>query len=96
MTISTAIHYKNINGYWVTDGWWNIGPGETAYVVDTIHPFFYYYGESADGKIFWEGEDNYQTVRGSNEAYGFRKYDIQNWEYYIQNEEYFEFEWICP
>jgi uncharacterized membrane protein len=46
-------------GSWGTRGWWNIGPGESAYVIDTDNRYFCYYAESVDG-LTWS--DNYGPV----------------------------------
>jgi uncharacterized membrane protein len=95
MTISTAINYQNTNGYWITEGWWNIESGKTVHVANTINPTFYYYAISEDGNQFWDGEDTYLKVRGSEDAYGFGKWTIQNWGYAIQNYEYYFDEFPC-
>jgi hypothetical protein len=93
--IYTAIYYKNVDDYWVTAGWWGLNPGETAYVADIFSPNFYTYGISEDGNFVWDGDDTYQTVRGSEITYGFDKKSIQDWDYALQNWEYYEIEFIC-
>ena len=42
-------------GSWGTRGWWNINPGDSAYVLDTDNRYFGYYAESVDGLV-WSGE----------------------------------------
>ncbi|WP_308190657.1 DUF1036 domain-containing protein [Arthrobacter hankyongi] len=42
------------DGQWGTRGWWVIGPGSTAHVLNTGNRYFCFYAESADG--VWAGE----------------------------------------
>jgi hypothetical protein len=42
-------------GSWGTRGWWNISPGDSAYVLDTNDRYFGYYAESVDGLV-WTGD----------------------------------------
>lgn len=74
--IWVAIHYKNLNDVWTTEGWWNLDPGEENYVADTRNRIYYVYAESDDtqsNRLYWAGEDIYLTVRNSDKRYGFRK-----------------------
>jgi uncharacterized membrane protein len=41
-------------GRWGTRGWWNINPGDSAYVLDTNNQYFAYYAEAVDGAR-WSG-----------------------------------------
>lgn len=77
--IQTAIHYRDLNGNWVTNGWWTLDPGQTAVVGHTKNRIFYSYGESiapVSSRIFWNGSVRYYHIRGSSNAYGFRQRDM--------------------
>lgn len=66
--VDIAIHYKNMSGNWVSDGWWNLSPYESTYLGDggnrikTNQPVMYYYAKSHNGE--WTG--NYpRTFQGT-------------------------------
>lgn len=88
--IQTAINYKNLDGEWVTEGWWSLEPGESAFVAKTRNTVFYTYAESIAPRaerVFWSGDDLYRSIRGSQNTYGFRKKKIttQEWGTWTQN-----------
>ena len=95
VTINTAIYYQDINGYWITKGWFTLGPGVSTDVASTINPTFYAYGNTADGQGIWKGDDTYQIINGSSNAYGFKANNIQNWQSLLQNRLFFTLSWIC-
>jgi hypothetical protein len=80
-----AVHYKNLDNVWVTDGWWVIGPGETVYAAMTKNAVFYDYGEQiGGGNYYWGGTDTYQPIKGSKNSYGFKEdtVDGSDWKKY--------------
>lgn len=56
-TIWTALHYVDLNGKWVTQGWWKIAPGEKAYVADTRNSVYYFHAKSDNGQYNWGSRD---------------------------------------
>lgn len=70
--ISVALYYME-GDEWVTDGWWTIEPGETAYLADTRNRIYYYYASSRNHE--WSGS-YYQYLKG--EKYGFKKVEIES------------------
>ena len=95
ITINTAIYYQNIWGNWTSEGWWVLSPGETATTVNIINPTFYTYANSSDNNWVWEGTDIYQTVRGSQNTYGFERTFIQDWDLIRQGGDYYEINFNC-
>ncbi len=81
--ISTAIHYKALDGQWITQGWWILAPGEKAFVAKTNNTIFYTYAESTDpvSRLYWSGSDYYDVIRGSTQRYGFKKQQITSKEW---------------
>lgn len=74
--IQTAIHYRDLRGNWVTNGWWTLEPGRTALVGYTTNRIFYMYAESiapVSSRIFWNGSARFDYIRGSSNTYGFRE-----------------------
>lgn len=55
--IAVALHYRNTDNVWRTQGWWNIQPGQT---MDTgVHSFnsvFYIY--ASNPHFIWDGRDS--------------------------------------
>lgn len=72
-----AIHYKDFNGNWKTEYWWEFDPGEKAYLnsgnirLKTKNTFFYYYAESLDRRIKSNGNRSIE-INGKN--YQMKKY----------------------
>jgi len=95
VTINTAIYYQNLQGNWISEGWWVLSPNETASVARTINPTFYTYGQSSDGTWIWEGTDTYQIVRGSTNAYGFDYTYIEDWDLLLQDSSEFSISFLC-
>jgi len=83
-TIWTALHYKNLDGQWVTDGWWKLQPGGSAFVAKTRNINLYIYAESddpAESRLYWQGSDLHKSVRNSEQVYGFihKTITTQDW-----------------
>ena len=95
VTINTAIYYQDVNGNWVTKGWWVIAPNESTNIAYTINPSIFTYGYSTDGKLVWEGDAIHQIINGSNDTYGFREFNISNWQYLLQTWQSFTLNWQC-
>lgn len=72
--IRTAIHYRETNGQWTTEGWWVVKPGESAYVADTKNRIYYTYAESTDKTISWNGPHKW-NVNGDRTV-GFKKREM--------------------
>ena len=60
--VRLAIEYKNTSDEWVTEGWWNFAPGESAYLrsngirLASKNSIFYYYAEPTDNSGgYWGG-----------------------------------------
>lgn len=51
--VGVVIRILDENSKWVNHGWYNLEPGETAYLKDTKNRIFYYYAE-AKNKV-WKG-----------------------------------------
>ncbi|MBW4981631.1 DUF1036 domain-containing protein [Mameliella sp. CS4] len=82
--IQTAINYRDLSGNWVTNGWWNLSPGESATVAFTTNRIYYMYAESiapVSSRIYWRGAVRHFHIRGSSNTYGFRQrtMDMNNW-----------------
>jgi Protein of unknown function (DUF1036) len=76
--VQIAIHYRDVNNKWITDGWWKFSPGDKKVLTSGNSPLvsnnriFYFYAETIDGSnsLIWKGE-NYAVIDGKQ--YGFRK-----------------------
>lgn len=53
-----AVHYMppGANGF-VSEGWWELCPGESAYIVDSVNSNVYFYAYSAESDLEWSGSD---------------------------------------
>lgn len=80
-SIRTAIHYRETNNNWTTEGWWVIKPGDTAYVADTKNRIYYTYAETttANNQLTWTGPHQW-NVNG-NRTVGFKKSEMSASEY---------------
>ena len=83
--VRLAIRYKNIDGEWVSDGWWHFDPGESAYLsangdrLTSNNTIWYYYAEPTDNfRGYWGGNNQInfdgqklkmREVRDSNGRY---------------------------
>lgn len=66
-TIWVAIRYKLTSiDYWITDGWWELYPGETAYIADTKNRHVYFTAQSDDGHS-WGSSDYVYSVNHKTE-----------------------------
>lgn len=82
--IQTAIHYRDLSGNWITNGWWTLNPGESIHVANTTNRIFYSYAESigpVNTRLFWRGAVRHFPIRGSSHTYGFRQrnMDMSSW-----------------
>jgi hypothetical protein len=71
--IYVAVHYKDMDGVWITKGWFKIAAYANAFLFSTKNRNIYYTAESANGNHKWTGDDLYKSVRGSAKKYGFKK-----------------------
>lgn len=73
--IQTAIHYRDFNNQWSTQGWFTLQPGDTKLVANTPNGLFYAYAESVNAenvRLRWSHNDKYFSVRGQG-SYGFQQ-----------------------
>lgn len=64
--MEVAAHYLTTGHRWITDGWWQLSPGETAYILDTRNRFLYFSARTTPhGQFKWEGP-HFWRVRGRN------------------------------
>jgi len=74
--MQVAAHYLNFNHRWVTDGWWQLTPGEDAQIFQTRNRFVYFFAETTPhGQFKWSGPSNW-TVRGRE--VGFMQKEIRS------------------
>jgi len=76
-TIHILIRTLKPNDKWLSEGWWTIKPGESAYVADSKNAIIYYYAESYTGNHIWPGS-NHKNFEGKE--YAFKKWDLSNKE----------------
>lgn len=76
--INCAIHFKDLNGQWVTEAWYHFDPYESYYLASngdrllTNDSVYYFYAETTDGsQISWAADDNYYWI--GLVKYGMRK-----------------------
>src|SRR5262249_34028300 len=62
MKIYVAIAYQ-FDGEWLTGGWWNVDPGQTATTVYTTNQNIYLYANRDDG-LSWNGEKEEDAFTG--------------------------------
>lgn len=56
-TVFIAFHYMDLNGKWVTEGWWDYQPYEVSNPdIYTSNRYVYYFATTKDKKIIWDGE----------------------------------------
>lgn len=89
-TLTAGIHFIDMTGNWQTNGWYNLQPGEQAYVANTKNRIYYIYAESFEPestRLKWDGTDNYSPIHGSPNTYGFLKREItlQKWGTWTQH-----------
>ncbi|RIJ04641.1 DUF1036 domain-containing protein [Achromobacter sp. K91] len=62
-----AVHYLPDGGEWRTEGWWNVEANSSTGLrgdlglIESTNAIFYYYAESLDRKIVWQGRDDDET-----------------------------------
>lgn len=83
-------------GNWGTRGWWNIDPGNEAYVIDTNNRYAAFYIEASDNAV-WDGPYGPVYVRqtsfdscvniGDNvsKIVNMRLVDMENYDKYYVN-----------
>ncbi len=72
--LRVAVRHVDLNGNWVTSGWYAVEPGAERIVLPTTDTTFYFTAE-AFGRV-WNGEDELHTVRDDPVPYGFRRVEI--------------------
>uniref|UniRef100_UPI0025E87711 DUF1036 domain-containing protein n=1 Tax=Winogradskyella sp. TaxID=1883156 RepID=UPI0025E87711 len=77
--IQIAISALNLDGEWETEGFYNFQPYEELFLANTENRTFYFFAESFDNELTWEGE-KYLTIQG--ERYKFLKRTISEDEGY--------------
>ena len=63
-SITLAIRYKNLEGDWIVNGWWDVGSGESVYLENengkrliSAKPKWYYYARTLnDMDLEWKGK----------------------------------------
>lgn len=76
--VKIAVHYRDVNNKWITDGWWRFSPGEKKFLSSdkvrlvSNNRLFYFYAETIDSgnSLTWKGE-SYVVIDGKQ--YGFMK-----------------------
>jgi len=68
--VYTAVGY-NENGEWISEGWWQLEPGECATPISgkLRKRYYYYYAESTDGEWYWSSEGNQYLFCASDNAF---------------------------
>lgn len=62
-----AVHYLPDGAAWRTEGWWNVDANSSTGLrgdlglIESTNTIFYYYAESLDQKIVWQGRDDDET-----------------------------------
>lgn len=69
-----AVRHVDLNGQWVTSGWYMVKPGSERTILPTTNTIFFFTAE-AFGRV-WSGEDELHTVRDDPVPYGFRRVEI--------------------
>ncbi len=95
--INVAIYYKDSDGHWIVEGWFNILNYRAYYCccLPCIARFtgstFYLYAETNDGDIWGAKEDCviYLSVRGSSKKYRFYKVKMRRYNATL------EYSFIC-
>lgn len=68
--VNIAVRYMNTNDNWVTDGWWEFSPSEKGLLrgdngrLETDNSILYYFAQSTDKTIVWEGDKNTKYFKG--------------------------------
>lgn len=58
-----AIHYQDLDNHWVTRGWWQVQPGQTAATdARPTSANVYFYAENTGLNLFWSGEGQPDSV----------------------------------
>lgn len=55
-TIYVAFHWRMLDGTWNDRGFWELAPGETAYIADTTNTIYYFWATSKDRQLTWKGD----------------------------------------
>jgi uncharacterized membrane protein len=81
--IWVAIHYQPLGSSgFVSQGWWELCPGECAYIADSINGTIYFYAYSAESDLVWSGND-YFYVDGQLYPF-FSQYTGPEWVLFTQ------------
>ena len=73
--IHTAVHFRDLNGNWVSNGFWSLAYGETARVGATTNKVFYFHGHTNDYAQTWFGDSSGSWIV-RNETLTFGKADM--------------------
>lgn len=74
--IELLIRYKQLDGTWVTEGWWNFSPNERAYLTNSESRIrfdnseIYYYAQIPSESYAWQGTEE---ITFDDETYLMRK-----------------------
>lgn len=84
-TIWTALHYRDLNNNWVTNGWWKLTNGQEAFVAKTRNRIYYIHAQSEDRSHTWTGNYSF-NVRGQG-PFKFKEKRIgaNDWIKFTQN-----------
>ncbi len=78
-SMQVAAHYMTTDHRWVTDGWWQLNPGEDKYIFDTKNRYIYVYGETTPHRqITWSGNHTWPL---QGRSVGFRQKSISAVEF---------------
>lgn len=66
--ILVAANYKELNNQWTAKGFWQIQPGQSAYIANTRNTILELNGVSIDGRLHWSGSSK-RSINGR--SYGF-------------------------
>lgn len=71
-----AARFRNGDGNWVTEGFWTLDPGERAQLFTSTENTYYYYAESQNTRMKWDGDA--QRVTLYDRTYGLRRKTIKH------------------
>lgn len=76
--ITVAFHYLTLRDEWVTNGWYDVEPGQSFAIAMTRNRIFYYGAASKDTRLVWKGDSR---IIWDGDPYYFIKHEItsNNW-----------------
>lgn len=66
--INFLINFMNLEGNWITEGWYDLNPGQTVQIASTRNKEFYFYARCKNGE--WSGQSK---IKFEGKTYGFSK-----------------------